>query len=372
MRLPIPPSRLNVSLSLERGTGRGSNYNLPVHLSDFDYALPPELIAQHPAVERAASRLLHLDGATGALQDLAFRDLPSLVDAKDLLVFNNTKVIKARLRGRKETGGEVEVLVERVLDRHHALAHVRASKSPRPGSRLRFGEGVQAEVTGRRDDLYELVFEGKAAVLDVLATHGEVPLPPYITHAPGADDEARYQTIYAQVPGAVAAPTAGLHFDESSVNALRGKGVALANVTLHVGAGTFQPIRGDDISHHVMHSEWYSIPQATIEAIASARVRGGRVIAVGTTSLRALESAAAHGEARAGAGETQLFIKPGFRFRVVDRLITNFHLPRSTLIMLACAFAGAGNIRRAYAHAIEQRYRFFSYGDAMLLERAPQ
>ena len=342
-----------------------------MQLSDFDYELPSDLIAQHPAAERAASRLLHLDGATGALEDLAFRDLEGLVDAKDLLVFNDTKVMKARLHGRKETGGEIEALVERVLDSHRALAHVRASKSPRAGSRLHFAGGVQAEVLGRHEDLYEIAFDG-ASVLDVLAAHGEVPLPPYITHVPGKEDESRYQTIYAQVPGAVAAPTAGLHFDESMLNTLRGKGVALANVTLHVGAGTFQPIRGDDISHHVMHSEWYSIPQATIEAIASARARAGRVIAVGTTSLRALESAAARGALRAGAAETRLFIQPGFEFRVVDRLITNFHLPRSTLLLLVSAFAGSDHIRRAYAHAIAHRYRFFSYGDAMLIERAPQ
>ena len=342
-----------------------------MRLADFDYELPSDLIAQHPAAERAASRLLHLDGATGALEDRAFRDLPGLIDAKDLLVFNDTKVIKARLHGRKDTGGEIELLVERVLDSHRALAHVRASKSPRAGSRLHFAGGVEAAMTGRHEDLYELAFEG-AAVLDVLAAHGEVPLPPYITHAPDQGDESRYQTVYAHVPGAVAAPTAGLHFDEPSLDALRRKGVALANVTLHVGAGTFQPIRGDEIASHVMNSEWYSIPQATIEAIAGATERGGRVIAVGTTSLRALESAAARGAMRAGAGETRLFIKPGFAFKVVDRLITNFHLPRSTLLLLVSAFAGTGNIRRAYAHAIAQRYRFFSYGDAMLLERAPQ
>jgi S-adenosylmethionine:tRNA ribosyltransferase-isomerase len=359
-----------------------------VHLSDFDYELPSDLIAQHPAAERAASRLLHVDGITGKLEDLAFRDLVNLIDANDLVVFNDTKVIKARLRGRKDTGGEIELLVERVLDSRRALAHVRASKSPRAGSRLHFAGGVEATVTGRHEDLYELAFEG--AVLDVLAAHGEVPLPPYITHVPDQGDESRYQTVYAHVPGAVAAPTAGLHFDEASLAALRGKGVALANVTLHVGAGTFQPIRGDDISSHVMHSEWYSIPQATIEAIDRARERGGRIIAVGTTSLRALESAAARksgtdhhfpgktggngglSPVAAGAGETRLFIKPGFAFKVVDRLVTNFHLPRSTLLLLVSAFGGTANIQRAYAHAIAQRYRFFSYGDAMLLERAPQ
>lgn len=294
-----------------------------------------------------------------------FRDLVSLLRPNDLLVFNDTKVIKARLRGRKATGGEVEALVERVLDTHRALAHVRASKSPKPGGRIAFAHAVEAEVLGRAEDLYELRFS--EPVLEVLSSQGAVPLPPYITHTPEADDEARYQTVYAQVPGAVAAPTAGLHFDEATLAALRAKGVGMAYVTLHVGAGTFQPVR-EDIASHVMHSEWYSVPQATVDAIATARASQGRVVAVGTTSLRALESAAAGGELRSGTAETRLFIVPGYTFRVVDRLVTNFHLPKSTLLMLVSAFAGTENIRRAYAHAIAQRYRFFSYGDAMLLE----
>ncbi|QJR14066.1 tRNA preQ1(34) S-adenosylmethionine ribosyltransferase-isomerase QueA [Usitatibacter palustris] len=337
-------------------------------LADFDYDLPADLIAQHPAAERSASRLLHVEAA-GTLRDLAFRDFPALVREGDLLVVNDTRVIKARLRGRKDTGGEVEVLVERVLDAHRALAHVRASKTPKPGRKLLLPGNVVAEVMGRHEDLFELRFEGNASVLDELQAHGEVPLPPYITHVPDASDESRYQTVYAEVPGAVAAPTAGLHFDDAMLATLRGKGVAVASVTLHVGAGTFQPIRGDDIDHHVMHSEWYRIPEATVAAIAKARAAKGRVIAVGTTSLRALESAALDGTPRAGMGDTRLFIKPGFEFRVVDRLVTNFHLPKSTLLMLVSAFAGLANIRAAYAHAIAERYRFFSYGDAMLLER---
>ena len=337
-------------------------------LADFDYVLPPELIAQHPAAERAASRLLRVE-PSGELRDLAFRDLPALLDAGDLLVCNDTRVIKARLRGRKDTGGEVEVLVERVLGADTALAHVRASKTPKPGRRLVFAPGVTAEVTGRRDDLFELRFEAAQGVLDILATHGEVPLPPYITHAPQSDDESRYQTVYATVPGAVAAPTAGLHFDAALLAALQAKGIASARVTLHVGAGTFQPVRGEDISAHVMHAEWYSIPEATVNAIATTKARGGRVVAVGTTTLRALESAAAAGPLCAQSAETRLFIVPGFRFQVVDRLVTNFHLPKSTLLMLVSAFSGTDLIRRAYAHAVAQRYRFFSYGDAMLLDR---
>ena len=339
-----------------------------VRLSDFDYELPAELIAQHPAPERTASRLLHLDGRSGAIRDLRFRDIVALLDPGDLLVVNDTRVIKARLHGRKDSGGEVEALVERVLDERRALAQVRASKSPKPGRRLLFAGGAAAEVLGRHGDFFELRFE--EGVLDVLARVGEVPLPPYIAHAAAPEDEGRYQTVYARVPGAVAAPTAGLHFDQGILDALAARGVALASVTLHVGAGTFQPVRVEDVSTHVMHSEWYGIPEATVAAIAQARRRGGRVVAVGTTALRALESAAAGGELRAGTAETRLFVLPGYRFRVVERLVTNFHLPRSTLLMLVSAFAGTENIRRAYAHAVAQRYRFFSYGDAMLLDRA--
>jgi S-adenosylmethionine:tRNA ribosyltransferase-isomerase len=339
-----------------------------VRLSDFDYPLPPELIAQHPASQRTASRLLHVEGERSALADLRFADLPALLAPGDLLVVNDTRVIKARLHGRKDTGGEVEVLVERVIDERRALAQVRASKPPRPGRTIFFAGDARAEVLGRAGEFFELRFgEG---VLDLLARHGETPLPPYITHAPGGEDEARYQTVYARAPGAVAAPTAGLHFDDAMLEALRTEGVAIASITLHVGAGTFQPVREDDVTKHVMHSEWYAIPQGTVDAIASARARGGRVVAVGTTALRALESSAlGSGAPVAQSAETRLFITPGYPFRVVDCLITNFHLPRSTLLMLVSAFAGADIIRHAYAHAIAHRYRFFSYGDAMLLHR---
>ena len=339
-----------------------------MRLSDFDYPLPPELIAQHPAAQRTASRLLHVDGRTGAMVDRRFIDIVELLDPNDLLVVNDTRVIKARLHGHKDSGGEVEVLVERVLDAHRVLAQVRASKSPKPGRRIVLG-GTQAEVLGRQGEFFELRFD--AEVLDTLARHGEVPLPPYIRHTAIAEDESRYQTVYARTPGAVAAPTAGLHFDEPLLQAVRARGVKVATVTLHVGAGTFQPVRVDDLSQHVMHSEWYGIPPETVDAIAAARKKNGRVVAVGTTTLRALESAAKReGGIAAGTNETRLFIVPGYRFLAVDRLVTNFHLPKSTLLMLVSAFAGVDNIRRAYAHAVAERYRFFSYGDAMLLERA--
>jgi S-adenosylmethionine:tRNA ribosyltransferase-isomerase len=330
-------------------------------VSEFDYALPPELIAQQPAAARDASRLLRLDAASGALEDLAFADLPGLVGPEDLLVLNDTKVIKARLRGRKATGGKVEVLVERIEGGHEALALARTGHSLHAGYRLTLGDGADAEVIGREGDLYRLRFDEDVAT--VLARCGEVPLPPYIRHAPGAKDEARYQTVYADKPGAVAAPTAGLHFDQAMLDRVAARGAGIARVTLHVGAGTFQPVRGDRVEDHRMHSERYEVPEATLAALP-----GRRVLAVGTTSLRALESAALAGRR---AGETDLFITPGFRFKVVRRLLTNFHLPKSTLLMLVSAFAGTENIRRAYAHAIGQRYRFFSYGDAMLIERAP-
>jgi S-adenosylmethionine:tRNA ribosyltransferase-isomerase len=337
-----------------------------VRLSDFDYKLPAELIAQHPPIERTASRLLHVDGKSGAMEDLRFADIVGLMRAGDVLVVNDTRVIKARLHGRKDTGGEVEVLVERVLGAFRALAQVRASKTPKAGRRLVFAGGAEAEVLGRSGEFFELQFNDE--VLRVLETRGEVPLPPYIAHAGEAADETRYQTVYARVPGAVAAPTAGLHFDAALLEQMKEKGVAVASLTLHVGAGTFQPVRVEDLSKHEMHSEWYTVPEETVAAIAKAKAAGRRVVAVGTTALRALESAAADGTLRAGSSDTRLFIVPGYRFRVVDRLVTNFHLPKSTLLMLVSAFAGADNIRRAYAHAIAQRYRFFSYGDAMLLE----
>jgi S-adenosylmethionine:tRNA ribosyltransferase-isomerase len=340
-----------------------------VRLSDFDYALPPELVAQHPARERTASRLMHVDGASGAIADLAFPDIVSLLNPGDVLVVNDTRVIKARLHARKDSGGEIEILVERVLAADRILAQVRASKTLKPGRRL-FVSSVEAEVVDRHGEFFELRFYATDAFA-VMERHGEVPLPPYITHAPQPQDEARYQTVYARAPGAVAAPTAGLHFDDALLARIRAKDVELASLTLHVGAGTFQPVRVDEVAKHAMHPEWYSVPQATVEAIARAKARRGRVIAVGTTALRALESAAAEGELHAGSGETRLFIVPGYRFRVVERLVTNFHLPKSTLLMLVSAFAGMETIRRAYAHAVAQRYRFFSYGDAMLLERMP-
>jgi S-adenosylmethionine:tRNA ribosyltransferase-isomerase len=339
-------------------------------LADYDYQLPPALIAQHPARERTASRLLHLDGVRGVLADLRFSDLLDRVAPGDVLVFNDTQVIKARLFGEKASGGKVEVLVERILDAHRVLAHVRASKSPKAGTQMRLSDAVRAEVRGRHDDLYELAFAGEESVLDQLARHGATPLPPYITHTPDAEDDSRYQTVYARHPGAVAAPTAGLHFDEALLASLREKGAELAYVTLHVGAGTFQPVRGDDLASHLMHEEWYRVPAETVAAIHSAKASGGRVLAVGTTAVRTLESASVSGQLIAGEAMTRLFIQPGFRFRTVDRMITNFHLPKSTLLMLVAAFAGHANIRKAYEHAIRNEYRFFSYGDAMLLEKA--
>ena len=342
-----------------------------MHLDDFDYDLLPELIAQAPAAARSASRLLHLDGATGQLIDHRFTDILDLLHPGDLLVLNDTRVIKARLTGRKASGGKIEVLIERVLAGNQVHAQVRASHAPQPGSVLLLGDGVEATVIGRHDDLYELRFSGNAGVFDLLERHGALPLPPYITHAPDAGDEMRYQTVYAAAPGAVAAPTAGLHFDAAILDALRARGITTAMLTLHVGAGTFQPVRVQNLAEHRMHSEWYSLPQATVEALRATRAAGGRIVAVGTTSLRALETVAAAGDLVAGAGETRLFVMPGYRFRIVDRLITNFHLPKSTLLMLVSAFGGVEHIRRAYQHAIAQRYRFFSYGDAMLIDRAP-
>jgi S-adenosylmethionine:tRNA ribosyltransferase-isomerase len=337
-------------------------------LADFDFVLPPELIAQHPAAERSASRLL--EGTAALPVDRVFRELPTLLRAGDLLVFNDTQVIKARLLGEKPTGGAVEALIERVLPNHEVWAHLRASKSPRAGSLVRFGDAFDAEVLGRagpEESLFHLRFPDDPFVL--MRRHGHVPLPPYITHDDTAEDESRYQTVFAARPGAVAAPTAALHFDEALLAALDARGVQRAAVTLHVGAGTFQPVRVDNIAEHRMHSEWFEVSPATVAAIEAARARGGRVVAVGTTTLRALESAARGGSLQPYAGETDIFITPGFTFRVVDRLITNFHLPKSTLLMLVSAFAGHAHIRALYRHAVESRYRFFSYGDAMLLDR---
>jgi len=332
-------------------------------IDDFDYELPPELIAQHPSATRSGSRLLHLAG--GTLSDHRFTDLPSLLSPGDLLVLNDTRVIKARLFGRKETGGRIEVLIERLLRENEALAQVHAGRAAKPGSTLELNGGLKLRVLGREGEFYRLRFPEGADALELIERHGKVPLPPYITHAAQSEDDARYQTVYARAPGAVAAPTAGLHFDEALLTALAARGVETASVTLHVGAGTFQPVRVKHLSDHRMHRERYDIPEKTAAAIDAARGRGGKIVAVGTTTVRCLEASGA----RAGGGETDLFITPGFAFRVVDRLITNFHLPRSTLLVLVSVFAGVEPIRAAYRHAVAKRYRFYSYGDATLLER---
>ena len=369
-------------------------------LADFDFDLPPELIAQHPAPERSASRLL--DGTASAPVDRVFRDLPGLLTPGDLLVFNDTRVIKARLFGRKASGGAVEALVERVLPAAPGQpaavwAHLRASKSPQPGSVMRFSRqkasgaqdvaarsaqagdsvaaepGFNAQVLGRAGpdgSLFHLAFPSDPFAL--LEAFGHVPLPPYITHEDEAEDERRYQTVFAARPGAVAAPTASLHFDEGVLAALQARGVGTARVTLHVGAGTFQPVRAERIEDHRMHSEWYEVGPETVAAIEATKAAGGRIVAVGTTTVRSLESAARGGRLQPTTGETDIFITPGFEFRVVDRLITNFHLPKSTLMMLVSALAGHARVMDLYRHAIAQRYRFFSYGDSMLLERAPR
>jgi len=326
-------------------------------VSEFDYELPAELIAQHPASQRTASRLLHVD-ARGGLRDLNFTDLPQLVEARDAVVLNDTRVIRARLFGRKPSGGQVELFVERIVGEHEALALMRAGHSPKRGTVVEIGE-ARATVEGREGELYRVRFSDNVERL--LERHGSIPLPPYITHAATSEDAERYQTVYAASSGAVAAPTAGLHFDQEMLERLRARGASVQTLTLHVGFGTFQPLRTESVEAHRMHRERYSIPESTLHAI-----RGRRVLAVGTTTLRALESAMASG---ATSGETELFIYPGYRFRVVDRLLTNFHLPKSTLLMLVCAFAGRETMLHAYRHAVEQRYRFFSYGDAMLIER---
>ena len=336
-------------------------------LADFDYALPTELIAQAPLPQRSASRLLVVGGERRT--DGNFVDLPQWLRAGDLLVMNDSRVLHARLLGHKESGGQIEILVERVLDHRTVLAQLRASKPPQPGSHLRLEDALDVEVLGREGEFYRLRFSGDAA--DLIERHGHLPLPPYIDRAAEAPDEERYQTVYAREKGSVAAPTAGLHFDQDLFGNLREKAVDIAYVTLHVGAGTFQPVRVSDIARHRMHTESYVLPQATADAIAAARARGGRIVAVGTTSLRVLESAALEGNLKVGAGETALFVTPGFDFRVVDLLITNFHLPKSTLLMLVSAFGGLDELRAAYRHAIAARYRFFSYGDAMLLHRRP-
>jgi S-adenosylmethionine:tRNA ribosyltransferase-isomerase len=335
--------------------------------SDFHYALPPELIAQAPLAERSASRLLVVPPAPAAFEDRGIRDLPQLLQPGDLLVFNDTRVIPARLHGAKASGGRVEILVERLLPGNEARVQIGASKPPRPGSRIALDAGGEVEVIGREGEFYRLRFHVAQPLEAWLQQAGELPLPPYIHRAPGADDADRYQTVFAREPGAVAAPTAGLHFDEALLDALRARGVDFGHVTLHVGAGTFQPVRVDELSEHRMHSEWLNVGAELVAKVRRTRTSGGRVIAVGTTVVRALESAMRGEELHPFAGETSIFILPGVRVRSVDALLTNFHLPESTLLMMVSAFAGKDRIFAAYAHAIEQRYRFFSYGDAMLL-----
>jgi S-adenosylmethionine:tRNA ribosyltransferase-isomerase len=334
-------------------------------LSDFDFDLPTELIAQVPLPERAASRLLKV-GDTEC-EDRVFSELPSFLQAGDVLVFNDTKVLNARFYGVKQSGGKVEVLVERVLDARTVLAQVRASKSPLPGTGLRLADSFDVSVGERSGEFFVLHFPSDA--IELIDSYGQLPLPPYIQHAADTTDAQRYQTVYAKHPGAVAAPTAGLHFDQALLDQLQQQGVLLTWLTLHVGAGTFQPVRTENLAEHQMHSEWYRLPQTTVDIIETAKRSGRKVIAVGTTSMRALESASQTGKLVAGSSDTQLFVTPGYQFKTVDRLITNFHLPKSTLMMLVSAFAGVDRIRHAYSHAIAQRYRFFSYGDAMLLDR---
>ena len=333
-------------------------------LSDFDYELPEHLIAQHPPANRAGGRLLVVGDE---LSDRKVTDLPDELRAGDLLIFNNTRVFPARLFGRKHSGGRVEMLVERILDGGEVLAFLRASKSPRAGTLIDFDGGETAEVVGREDDLFRLRFRPECDVLDVLNGNGHVPLPPYIRRDDSQDDRERYQTVYASQPGAVAAPTAGLHFDEHLLNALRGRGVEFGYVTLHVGAGTFRPVRTDNLDEHRMHAEHARVDAQLCRQVAEVRARGGRVIAVGTTVVRSLEAASQSGELQPFSGETRLFIRPGYVFHGIDGLMTNFHLPQSTLLMLVSAFAGSARIRQAYAHAVASEYRFFSYGDAMLL-----
>ena len=335
--------------------------------SDFNYHLPESLIAQKPLAERTASRLLHLDRASGAIKDNQFSNFLDLLNANDLVVFNDTKVIPARLYGYKASGGKIEILIERVEAERQALAHIKASKSPKSDSLLNLDGGAICRVIERENDLFRLQFETEQTLLDLLADIGHIPLPPYIERADDSDDLERYQTVFAKQAGAVAAPTAGLHFDQAALDKLEAKGIAKAFVTLHVGSGTFQPVRADDLADHVMHKEFYQVSQATVDAVEQARARGGRVVAIGTTAVRALESASRSGSLQAGFGDTDLFITPGYEFKSVDAMLTNFHLPESTLLMLISAFAGYDAVMQAYQHAIQQQYRFFSYGDAMVI-----
>ena len=335
--------------------------------SDFNYHLPEHLIAQKPLDDRVASRLLCMDKSTGVLTDKMFVDFVDMINENDLVVLNDTKVIPARLYGKKQTGGKVEILIERVLDEHHAVAHIRSSKSPKAGAIIELDNDFECEVTGREEDLFCLEFKAEKTILDLLDQIGHIPLPPYITREDDAEDYTRYQTVFAKQAGAVAAPTAGLHFDQATIDKLGQKGVAKTFITLHVGSGTFQPVRVDNLTDHIMHKEYYSVSQKTVDAIQQTRKKGGRIIAIGTTAVRALESASTTGHTKAGFGDTDLFITPGYSFKSVDAMLTNFHLPESTLLMLISAFAGYDHVMQAYQHAIKQSYRFFSYGDAMFL-----
>lgn len=337
---------------------------------DFDYHLPEQLIAQYPLQQRTASRLLYVNN--GHFSDCAFTDMLKFVQSGDLMIFNDTRVIPARLHGHKHSGGKVEVLIERILDEHRALAHVRASKSPKVGAQLVLENAINAIMLGRQGELFELEFESNLTVLQLLEQYGHMPLPPYIEREDELSDQQRYQTVYADRPGAVAAPTAGLHFDEAMLEQLKQAGVDFGFVTLHVGAGTFQPVRVDDIKDHHMHSEYVDVSQSVVHQIEQTKARGGRVIAVGTTAVRSLETAAQQGKLQPFSGDTSIFIYPGYEFKVIDALVTNFHLPQSTLLMLVSALGGHENIMRAYHHAVEQGYRFFSYGDAMFIEKSNQ
>lgn len=337
--------------------------------SDFYYELPDELIAQQPLAERSASRLLCLHQDNDVIDDNQFSDLPELLNQGDLLVLNNTKVIPARLFAHKQSGGKVEILIERVLDAREVLAHMRSSKSPKAGAMIELDAGFQCQVLGRVGDLFHLQFKGEQVLADILERIGHMPLPPYIERADNISDQARYQTVFAQQSGAVAAPTAGLHFDDAILEKVRAKGVAIAFVTLHVASGTFRPVKVENLEEHVMHKEYFEVSQQTVDAVEETKSRGGRVIAIGTTSMRSLESASRQGYLQASRGDTDLFITPGYQFKTVDALLTNFHLPESTLLMLVSAFAGYKRIKKVYQHAIAEKYRFFSYGDAMFIQR---
>jgi len=342
-----------------------------MNVSDFDFTLPDELIARHPAEQRTGSRLLHLDGRSGQVEHRHFPDILDLLEPGDLLVFNNTRVIPARLFGQKASGGKVEVLIERMTGDSAALAHIRASKSCKPGTLLAMEGGIELEVTGRDHNLFRLICHNTQPLVDLLELHGHMPLPPYLEREDNQNDRERYQTVYAERKGAVAAPTAGLHFDAQLLQAMHDKGINTAFVTLHIGAGTFQPVKAERIEDHIMHAEWIEVPATVVEAVGAARARGKRVVAVGTTSVRSLETAARSGTLQPFTGDTNIFIYPGYDFRVIDAMVTNFHLPQSTLIMLVSAFAGQEAVLAAYRAAIDEQYRFFSYGDAMFITRKP-